>query len=324
MSEDYSKLVDKNFIYFLLIEPGFYKFGITGNIYSRLRTHARTLKFAEIVGIFECPSRQSSFRIEQKFKNHARKIGILVKKYEKTEIICTDEPQKYVEWFRREIQEEMESLRRLAITNNKDFVPRIPRMMPRFDARVFHIPRPHLTKPIKIFKGKRLQRRIENNVVVVKETLAAVHKCNLCGENFCDKRSLTRHTNRKNPCRILAVEPADAVNPNRCIHCNKILSKKEHLVRHLKTCKLKNGGIANIPDPNVRLAEQVRIMAEEREKEKEEQKRKEEEQKRKEEEQKRKDEEKDREIAELRAMIKDIMSRSIAPASLQVTSLMEL
>jgi hypothetical protein len=57
---------------------------------------------------------------------------------------------------------------------------------------------------------------------------------------------------------------------------------------------MKNGGVQNLPVP-IQVNERIRIIEEEREKEKEEQKRK--------------DEEKDREMAELRAMIKDMMTR---------------
>jgi uncharacterized C2H2 Zn-finger protein len=93
-----------------------------------------------------------------------------------------------------------------------------------------------------------------------------INKCDKCGKNFSDKRSLIRHKNRKNPCVIQLADPIEAKNSNRCIHCNKILSKKEHLIRHIKTCKIKNRGIVEIPDPNAQLAEQVRILAEEQKK----------------------------------------------------------
>ena len=68
-------------------------------------------------------------------------------------------------------------------------------------------------------------------------------KCYICGKSFRTPAELLKHKNRKIPCLIREVKPENADNPNRCIHCNKILSRKENLVRHLKNCKIKNGGV---------------------------------------------------------------------------------
>lgn len=123
-------------------------------------------------------------------------------------------------------------------------------------------------------------------------------KCARCGYTTASDQHYHRHINRKKPCGIVENKGGD----NRCIQCNRVFANKYVLKKHDGRCPIKHGGIAAIPDPNVRLAEQVRIMAEE-------QKRKDEEREKEKEEQKRKDEEKDREMAELRAMIKDMISR---------------
>jgi predicted nucleic acid-binding Zn-ribbon protein len=139
--------------------------------------------------------------------------------------------------------------------------------------------------------------------------------CKLCGKNFRDENNLKRHQMRKNPC-VIQLIPQDVVNnPNRCIHCNKVFSKKANLVRHTNNCKMKNGGIAAIPDPNIRLAEQVRILAEELEKEKEGQRQKDEEQRQKDEEQRQKDEKIAAEVAEIHAMMKELLLRPAPPAN---------
>jgi hypothetical protein len=133
--------------------------------------------------------------------------------------------------------------------------------------------------------------------------------CGKCGQKFKLEHHLKQHLDRKRPCII---EVDDVNNPLRCIHCKQVYSTKPNLLKHSRKCKMKNGGVVNIPDPNIRLAEQMRILMEEREKEKEEREKEKEEQKKKDEEQKKKDEERDKKDEELRAMIKEILLRQTA------------
>ena len=88
-----------------------------------------------------------------------------------------------------------------------------------------------------------------------------VHKCYNCGKNFKDEAHLDQHKKRKTPCLIREVPPDQINNPNRCIFCNKILSKKEHLIRHVKTCKIKNGGMEILVD-KVKYEQEIRILKE--------------------------------------------------------------
>ena len=73
-------------------------------------------------------------------------------------------------------------------------------------------------------------------------------KCYSCGKEFTSTRDLLRHKERKTPCLIREIQPEQVNNPNRCIFCNKIFSKKENMTRHLKTCKIKNGGMDILVD----------------------------------------------------------------------------
>lgn len=95
------------------------------------------------------------------------------------------------------------------------------------------------------------------------------NKCYSCGKTFRDESDFNRHKNRKTPCLIRDIKPEDIKHPNRCIYCNKILSKQAHLERHHKTCKIKNGGMNMLFD-KVKYEEAIRIMQEERDRDKEE------------------------------------------------------
>jgi hypothetical protein len=67
-------------------------------------------------------------------------------------------------------------------------------------------------------------------------------KCYNCGKDFKHPAQYERHKNRKTPCLIREISPEKKLDPKRCIYCNKILSTIFNLNKHLKTCKIKNGG----------------------------------------------------------------------------------
>ncbi len=94
-------------------------------------------------------------------------------------------------------------------------------------------------------------------------------KCYSCGKVFRTPANLLVHKNRKTPCLIREVPPEQVNNPNRCIFCNKIFKQKQHLTRHLATCKIKNGGMDMLVD-KVRYDQEIRILKEQREQDKKE------------------------------------------------------
>lgn len=87
------------------------------------------------------------------------------------------------------------------------------------------------------------------------------YKCYNCGKYFKDNSHLMKHKQRKTPCLIREVAPADQLNPLRCIFCNKILSNKSNHIKHLKICKIKNGGMDILAD-KVRYEQKIRILEE--------------------------------------------------------------
>jgi hypothetical protein len=271
MLEECQGLFGADVLYFLLVEPNHYKFGITQCIYSRLRTHARTLKFISIVRVFKCPSRNASFRVEQKFKKYAKNEGILVRKYGQTEIINTNNPQKYIDWLEQEIRAETEGLGLLAIVDDISFAVRIPKI--RIWALIFGLNEKYTRNNIR--PGQ------VGAMIKVDANIKAQNGCDKCGQKFKLEHHLKQHLARKRSC-IVAVD--DATNPLRCMYCKQIYSTNSNLLKHSRKCKMRNGGVAALP-AQLQVNERVLILEEEYRK---------------------KDEQTQKELIDLRAMLKEM------------------
>jgi hypothetical protein len=88
-----------------MVEPKYYKFGITDDLPKRLYDHKRSLQYQQVIKLFECSTRRIAQDTETKFANFAYTAGFLVRKYEQTEIICVDDITPIIEWFEKEINE---------------------------------------------------------------------------------------------------------------------------------------------------------------------------------------------------------------------------
>lgn len=88
--------------------------------------------------------------------------------------------------------------------------------------------------------------------------------CYNCGKTFRTPAELVRHKGRKTPCLIRDISHENRLNPNRCIYCNYVFKQAQGLERHKSVCKIKNGGI-NILDDKIRHEQEIRVLKDERE-----------------------------------------------------------
>lgn len=96
-------LVGKQCLYVLEVEPNVYKFGITGDINTRLKTHYRDMKFVSVKKIYDCAYADTMRRVENKVKTYAKGRNELMRKYNKTEIIGTHDINGYLQFITEEI-----------------------------------------------------------------------------------------------------------------------------------------------------------------------------------------------------------------------------
>ena len=69
------------------------------------------------------------------------------------------------------------------------------------------------------------------------------HICPKCGHEFMQKSDLKKHLNRKTPCEPIQGDPTKPIDKNTCRYCYSKFKHKSSLVRHYKTCKIKNGNM---------------------------------------------------------------------------------
>lgn len=89
-------------------------------------------------------------------------------------------------------------------------------------------------------------------------------QCEKCGTTFSKELGLRKHKVRKTPCDPILDKsdlPEDKRNnPHTCRYCGRAYSRKDNLLRHLKSCKIANSdeGMEKLMDHTIRrqLAEQ--------------------------------------------------------------------
>ena len=216
--EFYDHFDGRHCLYVLLVEPTFYKFGITSQISTRLHTHFRDMKFIETVRVYDCTHEKIMRDTETLLKKFAKTNDTLVTKYDKTEIIHTDNIRVYLDYIAEVLRGKM------VLVDG--------------------------TAPV-VIQPEVIQIRLDK------------HKCDKCEKVFATDQGIERHKDRKVPCGIQDIKIDQLNNPNRCIHCNMILSKKEHLTRHLKICKIKDIQVYHPVEK--RLNQDVKLLKEQQE-----------------------------------------------------------
>ncbi len=187
--KDYDHLNGHPCIYVLQVENGYYKFGKTSQLSTRLRTHLRKLKFMNIVHIFNCVYEQIMHTVELSLKKLAKLDGVLVNKYEQTEIIH-GEIAIYCEHVSETIRNKL-----------ANYVP-VDNVVIDTNVKLEHVDvnnnkTCHLCK--KVFRTPvELQRHKNRNVPCVITELPVnqvdnPNRCTTCNKIFIQKQHLTRH-----------------------------------------------------------------------------------------------------------------------------------
>lgn len=95
----------KSIFYIISKEPGFYKFGITTSLRDRMKKHYYDFQFTRIDVIIDCKYDSVMRSVETEFKRAAATNGILITKYDKTEIIRVNDITPYIAWVHLRIAE---------------------------------------------------------------------------------------------------------------------------------------------------------------------------------------------------------------------------
>ena len=111
ITDEIDKYEGKSVFYFLEIDAEekiyTYKFGITTQCGNRLRTHCRKLNIKRVVRIIDCTYDSVMRFVETEFKRYAKSIGVMVTKFENTEILVTDEIGLYVDRVEKAVIKEL-------------------------------------------------------------------------------------------------------------------------------------------------------------------------------------------------------------------------
>lgn len=211
------------------------KFGITTDAMTRLRTHFRKLGVICVIAIIDCKYDSVMRFVETEFKRYAKSIGVMVTKFDNTEILITNEINVYVDRVRKMIDAEL--------------------LKPQPANVLVKIPAVKAPTVKTLVITPKVSTGYENNVNVDID-------CKKCGAKFKHAHHLIQHQKRKTPCILLNVSPAVKDDPNHCIYCNKVYSTKFNLTKHQKKCKIKVDGVKHLP-VNIQFEELLRIQSEE-------------------------------------------------------------
>ena len=87
-------------------------------------------------------------------------------------------------------------------------------------------------------------------------------RCEKCNKEFKLEKHMRQHISRKTPC---VIGPNETVGDHKCKYCNRAYSSKYTLARHMSSCSTKKED-----DPHIKMEEKMRVLEEERLREREE------------------------------------------------------
>jgi predicted GIY-YIG superfamily endonuclease len=93
----------RSIFYVISKESGYYKFGITTTLLTRMKKHYRDFQFTRIDAIIDCGCDAIMRAVETEFKQESAKTQILVTRYEKTEVVAVPDITPYLAWIRGKI-----------------------------------------------------------------------------------------------------------------------------------------------------------------------------------------------------------------------------
>jgi hypothetical protein len=96
---------DRSWFYIISAEPGYYKFGITTTLRTRMKSHYRDFAFTRIDAMIDCGCDAIMRAVETEFKKAAAERQLLVRRYDKTEVIAVPDITPFAEWVRRRVAE---------------------------------------------------------------------------------------------------------------------------------------------------------------------------------------------------------------------------
>ena len=98
---DINKYKDKEVLYLIYLEDNLYKYGITANIWKRLKSHKRTIGYDYVIKCWDCINRTVSAKIENAVKKYIKinKMSDIYKK--QTEILKIDNINDIIDIFNR-------------------------------------------------------------------------------------------------------------------------------------------------------------------------------------------------------------------------------
>lgn len=109
--DELAKYEGKSVFYFLEINAkdgvSTYKFGISTQCNTRVRTHCRKLGVLRVIKLIDCIYDSVMRTVETEFKRYAKSVGVMVTLFENTEILVTEEINIYINWVECAIKAEL-------------------------------------------------------------------------------------------------------------------------------------------------------------------------------------------------------------------------